>query len=147
MDKLEISLAQTTHGHYGQEVAYDIPVSIYTTNSETIIINSPGAGVPNNDRKSRWDILGEYIQQQGIGTFIKYDYPIPDAHWISKYILKRVKPGSVILIHMPEKGVREWNLEAMRLTLDGLLKHNLKVVNLTELQNRLYTSAWAPHEP
>ena len=81
MDKLEISLAQTTHGHYGQEVAYDIPVSIYTTNSDTIIINSPGAGVPNNDRKSRWDILGEYIQQRDIGTFIKYDYPVPDAHW------------------------------------------------------------------
>ena len=41
--------------------------------------------------------------------------------------------GSIILIHMPEKGVREWNLEAIRLTLDGLLKCNLKVVNLTEL--------------
>ena len=63
------------------------------------------------------------------------DTAIPDAHWISKYILKRVKSGSIILIHMPEKGVREWNLEAMRLTLDGLFKRNLKVVNLTELQN------------
>ena len=65
------------------------------------------------------------------------DTAIPDSNWISKYILKRVKTGSVILIHMPEKGVREWNLEAMRLTLDGLLKRNLKVVHLTELQNRL----------
>ena len=65
------------------------------------------------------------------------DTAIPDAYWISQYILKRVKTGSVILIHMPEKGVREWNLEAMRLTLDGLLKRNLKVINLTELQNRL----------
>ena len=34
---------------------------------------------------------------------------------------------------MPEKGVREWNLEAMRLTLDSLRKRNLKVLNLTEL--------------
>ena len=64
------------------------------------------------------------------------DTAIPDATWISQYILKRIKTGSVILIHMPEKGVREWNLEAMRLTLDGLRKRNLKVVNLTELQNR-----------
>ena len=63
------------------------------------------------------------------------DTAIPDANWISRYILKRVKTGSIILIHMPEKGVREWNLEAIRLTLDGLLKCNLKVVNLTELQN------------
>ena len=65
------------------------------------------------------------------------DTAIPDAHWISRYILKRVKTGSIILIHMPEKGVREWNLEAMRLALDGLRKRNLKVVNLTELQNRV----------
>ena len=64
------------------------------------------------------------------------DTAIPDAYWISQYILKRIKTGSVILIHMPEKGVREWNLAAMRLTLKGLLKNNLKVVNLTELQNR-----------
>ena len=64
------------------------------------------------------------------------DTAIPDAHWISRYILKRVKTGSVILIHMPEKGVREWNLEAMRLTLHGLIERNLKVVNLTELQKR-----------
>ena len=65
------------------------------------------------------------------------DTAIPDAYWISQYLLKRVKTGSVILIHMPEKGVREWNLEAMRLTLNGLVKRNLKIVNLTELQNRL----------
>ena len=65
------------------------------------------------------------------------DTAIPDAYWISQYILKRVKTGSVILIHMPEEGVREWNLKAMRLTLDGLLDRNIKVVNLTELQNRL----------
>ena len=64
------------------------------------------------------------------------DTAIPDAHWISRYILKRVKTGSVILIHMPEKGVREWNLEAMRLTFHGLTERNLKVVNLTELQKR-----------
>ena len=64
------------------------------------------------------------------------DTAIPDADWISRYILKRVKKGSIILIHMPEKGVREWNLEAMRMTLDGLQKRNIEVLNLTELQNR-----------
>ena len=38
---------------------------------------------------------------------------------------------------MPERGVREWNLEAMRLTLEGLVKRNLKIVNLSELENKL----------
>ena len=35
---------------------------------------------------------------------------------------------------MPEKGVREWNFEAMKLTLIGLKKMGYNVVNLSELQ-------------
>ena len=62
------------------------------------------------------------------------DTYIPDPNWISEYILKRVKPGSIILIHMPEIGVREWNYEAMKLTLQGLKEKNLKVLNLTEIK-------------
>ena len=34
---------------------------------------------------------------------------------------------------MPEKGVREWNYEAIKLTLIGLKEKNLKVLNLTEM--------------
>ena len=63
------------------------------------------------------------------------DTAIPDPKWISKFILNRTKPGSIILIHMPEQGVREWNYEAMRLTLQGLKDRNIKVVTLTELRN------------
>ena len=62
------------------------------------------------------------------------DTAIPDSKWIAKYILNRVKPGSILLIHMPEKGVREWNFEAMKLTLIGLKKMGYNVVNLSELQ-------------
>ena len=61
------------------------------------------------------------------------DTSIPDAKWISSFMLKRTKPGSIILIHMPERGVREWNFEAMRLTLEGLNKRNLKIVTVSEL--------------
>ena len=62
------------------------------------------------------------------------DTYIPDPNWISKYILKRVKPGSIILIHMPEREVREWNYEAMKLTLQGLKEMNLEILNLTEMK-------------
>ena len=64
-----------------------------------------------------------------------HDTFIPDPKWIAKYILKRVKPGSIILIHMPEKGLREWNYEAMRLTLIGLKEKGLKVQNLSQMNN------------
>ena len=52
-----------------------------------------------------------------------------------KVYIKRVKPGSIILIHMPEKGIREWNFEAMRLTLIGLKDRGLKVKNLSQMKN------------
>ena len=64
------------------------------------------------------------------------DTSTPDPEWISNYIIKKTKPGSIILIHMPEKGVREWNLKAMELTLMWLKENNYKVVTLTELFNQ-----------
>ena len=61
------------------------------------------------------------------------DTSIPDPKWISSFILKKIKNGSIILIHMPEKGFREWNLEAMELTLKGLKEKEFKVVTVSEL--------------
>ena len=61
------------------------------------------------------------------------DTAIPDAKWIAKFILKKVKPGSVVLIHMPEKGIREWNYEAMELTLKGLKDKGYDIVTFSKL--------------
>ena len=61
------------------------------------------------------------------------DTSIPDPVWISNFILKKTKPGSILLIHMPERGVREWNYEAIRLTLEGLKESGYKVVTVSEL--------------
>jgi peptidoglycan/xylan/chitin deacetylase (PgdA/CDA1 family) len=63
------------------------------------------------------------------------DTSIPDPLWISKFILKRTKPGSILLIHMPEKNVREWNYKAIELTLKGLKERGYKVVTVSELLN------------
>lgn len=63
-----------------------------------------------------------------------HDTFIPDPHWISKFILRKVKPGSIILIHMPERGVREWNYDALQLILEGLEKKNLAILNLSEIK-------------
>ena len=61
------------------------------------------------------------------------DTSIPDAKWISKFIVNRTKPGSILLIHMPEKGIREWNYEAMELTLSKLDKDGYKIVTVSDL--------------
>ena len=62
------------------------------------------------------------------------DTSIPDAQWISKFILKKTKPGSILLIHMPERGVREWTYEAIELTLKGLKEEGYSVTTVSELQ-------------
>ena len=62
------------------------------------------------------------------------DTSIPDAKWIAKFILKKTKPGSILLIHMPERGVREWNYEAIELTLKGLKEKGYRVTTISELE-------------
>lgn len=61
------------------------------------------------------------------------DVAIDDPQWISSHILKTVKPGSIILIHMPEIGFREWNFEAIKRTLEGLKGLNYDVVTVSAL--------------
>mgnify|MGYP006095048425 FL=1 len=63
------------------------------------------------------------------------DTSIPDPKWISSFILRKIKKGSIILIHMPEKGFREWNLEAIELTLRGLSNRGFKILTVSELYN------------
>ena len=80
-------------------------------------------------------VLRKHDMIHVIPDVFAHDTFIPDPKWIAKYILKRVKPGSIILIHMPEKGTREWNFEAMRLTLIGLKEKGLKVKTLSQMKN------------
>ena len=83
------------------------------------------------------DNMEEAINRHGmihvLPDAFAHDTYIPDPKWIAKYILKKVKPGSIILIHMPEKGVREWNYKAIELVLKGLKEKKIKVLNLTEI--------------
>lgn len=79
-------------------------------------------------------ILNKYNTIHVLPDVFAHDTFIPDPEWIAKYILKRVKPGSIILIHMPEKGLREWNFYAIKLILMGLKEIGLKVLNLSELE-------------
>ena len=80
-------------------------------------------------------VLNKYKLKHVVGDCFANDTAIPDPKWISNFILRRVKPGSIVIIHMPEKGIREWNYEAMELILQGLTKMNLNILNLTELSN------------
>jgi len=54
--------------------------------------------------------------------------------YIADYTVKHARPGSVILLHMPSKGFREYNMESLRQSLAGLQKRGLQCVSLSELE-------------
>jgi len=81
------------------------------------------------------EVISKYNLVHSIPDVFAHDTYIPDPKWISNHILRKVKPGSIILIHMPEKGVREWNLNAIDLTLKGLREKGLMIYNLSEMDS------------
>ena len=138
----------------GHELAnhnmYDYP---YNKHSKSIFLsdlNSTHSVLSKyTDTKLKWyraphakisDNMQNVIDSQNmihvISDAFANDTAIPDPEWISKLILNQVKPGSIIVIHMPERNIREWNYKAMELTLSGLKGMNLDIVNLTELEAR-----------
>ena len=62
------------------------------------------------------------------------DPHVPDAVFIAETILRGVRSGSIIVIHMPEKGFREWEVDALRFILSGLGEKKLRSVTLSELE-------------
>ena len=81
------------------------------------------------------NVLDKYDLTHVLGDVFANDTSIPDPEWIAKYILNKVKPGSIVIIHMPERGVREWNYKAMDIILEGLANRGYDILNLTELHS------------
>ena len=67
---------------------------------------------------------------------------IEDGRWIGQSLTKQVlnnksksKSGSIVLLHMPEKGFREYCFMALEILLQELCeKRNYKICTVTELQ-------------
>eukprot|EP00929_Paragymnodinium_shiwhaense_P086455 TRINITY_DN46978_c0_g1_i1.p1 TRINITY_DN46978_c0_g1~~TRINITY_DN46978_c0_g1_i1.p1 ORF type:complete len:521 (+),score=120.55 TRINITY_DN46978_c0_g1_i1:92-1654(+) len=72
------------------------------------------------------------------------DTEVGDAEWIAERLLDKVASGSVLLIHVPERGFREWNLEALELLLQGLQERGLKAVTVSELAARAESTTAPP---
>lgn len=85
-------------------------------------------------------IMDDVLARRGMENvmFDSYgnDTQIPDGSYIANVMLRLVTHGSISLIHVPEKGFREWNFLALRLFLEGLEKKGLKAITLTELAER-----------
>ena len=73
--------------------------------------------------------------RHAIGDAYCDDWAISDGKWVAKMLLKQAKAGSIIIMHMPERGLREHTLEALSLLLDGLSSRGLKCLTLSEMES------------
>lgn len=55
--------------------------------------------------------------------------------FIANYTARHAQAGSIVLLHMPEEGFREYNLESIRGALAGLAARGLRCVSLSELED------------
>ena len=65
-----------------------------------------------------------------------HDPFVPDAGFVSKFMVDQATHGSIMLIHMPERGFREWNFAALAEVLRRLRAKGLTPVTLSELADR-----------
>lgn len=77
--------------------------------------------------------MRKVLHEQGY-TIAMCDVFGMDTHcgepYVSSYVLKHVKDGSVLLMHMPEMGFREHNLEAIQVRSSRGLRVRVRVYAL-----------------
>lgn len=56
-----------------------------------------------------------------------------DPEWIARTLLNQLRDGSIVIIHMPERGFRQWLYRALQLLLEGLAARELRAVTLSKL--------------
>lgn len=58
---------------------------------------------------------------------------IQDGKFVGDYLSRSVSDGSVVVIHMPELGHREWCMDGLEVFLRGIAARNLQAVSLGNL--------------
>jgi hypothetical protein len=60
---------------------------------------------------------------------------VEDGEWIGQLLASKARDGSIILLHMPERGFREYCLVALERLLDELVtKKGYQIVTVSELE-------------
>ena len=61
------------------------------------------------------------------------DCHVPLPRWIAWCMCRRATHGSILVVHMPERGFREWDYLAIESILTRLSARGLRAVTLGEL--------------
>ncbi|CAK9116735.1 unnamed protein product [Durusdinium trenchii] len=77
--------------------------------------------------------VSKHGMQHALGDCYCDDWAIEDSQWVAGTMLQQARGGSVMIVHMPEKGFREHIFKALELLLIGLKERGLTVVTLSRL--------------
>lgn len=84
--------------------------------------------------------MAEVLVRQGLTNVMCDTYAccpvIQDGEYIGRFLSQRATDGSILLIHMPERGFREWCFPGLQHLLEGLQQRGFKAVTLSELARR-----------
>lgn len=81
--------------------------------------------------------MAEIVQQRGMQHVLCDTYAccpvIQDGAFIGDYLASSASDGSIIVLHMPERGFREWCYEGLTTFLSSLKSRGLRAVTVGEL--------------
>ena len=105
---------------FGVYVAFDLMIPFRSAAGKSGVI----CWTVNSDEQGLRHALGD--------TYCD-DWAVQDPEWIASTMLSQVSDGSVIIVHMPEKGFRPHLLRSLELLLDGLSARGYECATLSEL--------------
>lgn len=100
-----------------------------TPNSPLKWFRAPSGNVSN----TMHNVLAKKGMTNAMVDCYSNDPHVPRAEFIAATLCRFVKHGSIMVVHMPERGFREWDFRAIELTLVKLKERGLRSVTLTEL--------------
>jgi len=84
--------------------------------------------------------MGEVLDKHGLrhalGDCYCDDWAIEDSGFVARTLVGQAHSGSVVILHMPERGLREHCLVALRGLLEGLRAKGLRCVTLSALASK-----------
>eukprot|EP00931_Biecheleriopsis_adriatica_P117864 TRINITY_DN93345_c0_g1_i1.p1 TRINITY_DN93345_c0_g1~~TRINITY_DN93345_c0_g1_i1.p1 ORF type:complete len:378 (+),score=35.48 TRINITY_DN93345_c0_g1_i1:68-1201(+) len=66
---------------------------------------------------------------------------VQDGEYIGNLLAQNAQPGGILLLHMPERGHREWCLQGLQVLLEGLQARNLCAITVGQLHQRALVNA------
>lgn len=94
------------------------------------------------------DTMAQVINKLGLTNVMCDTYAccpvLHDSRFIGRFLANQCTDGSIIVIHMPERGFRDWCYDGLEICLERLKARGLRVVTVGELAER---AEWSLGDP